>query len=109
MRTLSWRQRLLQAQVLDVHIGDRWQRNDDRGRRRLDATGSTQEVNAGAAAEAGAATAAGAAGAAAEGSISEVEQSAAPARSPSPASPPPGLARALAPAAGRLEQDATGN
>ena len=106
MRTLSWRQQLLQAQVLDVHIGDRWQRNDDRGRRRLDATGSTQEVNTGAAAEAGAATAA---GAAAEGSISEVEQSAAPARSPSPASPPPGLARALAPAAGSLEQDATGN
>ena len=64
-----------QAQVFDVHIGDRWQRNDDRGRRRLDATGSTQEVNAGAAAEAGAATAAGAAGAAAE----EIEQSAAPA------------------------------
>ena len=104
MRTLSWRQRLLQAQVLDVHIGDRWQRNDDRGRRRLDATGSTQEVNAGAAAEAGAATAAGAAGAAAE----EIEQSAAPAR-PLPASPPSGLARALAPAAGSLEQDATGN
>ena len=105
MRPLSWRQRLLQAQVLDVHIGDRWQRNDDRGRRLLDATGSTQEVNAGAAAEAGAATAAGAAGAAAE----EIEQSAAPARPPAPASPPPGLARALAPAAGSLEQDATGN
>ena len=70
-----------------------------------DGAGSTQEVNAGAAAEAGAATAAGAAGAAAE----EIEQSAAPARPPSPASPPPGLARALAPAAGSLEQDATGN
>ena len=78
MRKLSWRQRLLQAQVLDVHIGDRWQRNDDRGRRRLDATGSTQEVNASAAAEAGAATAAGTAGAAAE----EIEQSAAPAPPP---------------------------
>ena len=69
-----------QAQVFDAHIGDQGRRNDDRGRRRLDATGSTQEVNAGAAEEAGAATAAGAAGAAAE----EIEQSAAPAR------PPPG-------------------
>ena len=83
MRTLSWRQRLLQAQVLDVHIGDRWQRNDDRGRRRLDATGSKQEVNAGAAAEAGAAAAVGAAGVTAE----EIEQSAALARPPSPGTP----------------------
>ena len=83
MRTLSWRQRLPQAQVFDVHIGDRLQHNDDRGRRRLDATGSTQEVNAGAAAEAGAATAAGAAGAAAE----EIEQSVAPARPLPPGKP----------------------
>ena len=60
-----------------------WQRNDDRGQRRLDATGSTQEVNAGAAVEAGAATAAGAAGAAAE----EIEQSAAPARPSLPGKP----------------------
>ena len=72
---------------------------DDNATTTEDGAGSTQVVNAGAAAEAGAA------GAAAE----EIEQSAAPARPPSPASPPPGLARALAPAAGSLEQDATGN
>ena len=78
---------------------------DDDATTTEDGAGSTQEVNAVAAAEAGTATAAGAAGAAAE----EIEQSAAPARPPSPASPPPGLARALAPAAGSLEQDATGN
>ena len=76
---------------------------DDDATTAEDGACSTQEVDAGTAAEAGAATALGAAGAAAE----EIEPAAAPARpSPLQASPPPGLARALAPAAGSLEPDA---